>query len=70
MTRQSVQIIHEGKYAAQVPIEIVDDDGPWSPTVSLDEMKKLDRVRLALRRGDVAEAAREARVFELLPLAG
>jgi hypothetical protein len=70
MPRQSIQIIHEGKYAAQVPVEVVDDDGPWSPTLSLDEMRKLDRVRLALRRGDVAAAAKEAKIFELLPLAG
>ena len=70
MSRQSIEIIHEGRYAAQVPIEVVDDDSPWSPTLSLDEMRKLDRVRLALRRGDIAAAAKEARVFELLPLAG
>lgn len=70
MPRQTTQIIHEGKYAAQVPIEVVDDDTPWSPTMSIEEMRKLDRVRLALRRGDIAEAAKECRVFELLPLAG
>lgn len=70
MPRQSTQFIHEGKYAAQVPIEVVDDETPWSPTISVEEMRKLDRVRLALRRGDIADAAKEARIFELLPLAG
>ncbi len=67
--RRSVQLIHEGKYAAQVPIDLIEDDGPWSPYLSLDTMRKLDRVRLALRRGDVTEAAKDADVFELLPLA-
>lgn len=67
--RLSKKWIHEGRYAAEVSVEY-DDDSPWSPTLSLDEVTKLDRVRLALRRGEVAEAAKEARVFELLPLAG
>lgn len=70
MPRQSTQFVHEGKCAAQVPIEVVDDETPWSPTISVEEMRKLDRVRLALRRGDIADAAKEARVFELLSLAG
>jgi hypothetical protein len=30
---------------------------------------KLDTVSLALRRGDIAEAARYGRVFELTPVA-
>jgi hypothetical protein len=30
---------------------------------------KIEKVRLALRRGDVKAAAKLARVFELLPLA-
>jgi hypothetical protein len=62
--------VHEGKYAARVEIELEDSDAPWSPTMGLDDAHKLERVRLALRRGDVAEAAKEAKVFELLPLAG
>jgi hypothetical protein len=37
--------------------------------MSLDDAKKLEAVRLALRRGDVAEAAKHGRVFELKPIA-
>ena len=36
--------------------------------LSLDDAKKLDAVRLALRAGDVAAAARHGRVFELHPV--
>jgi hypothetical protein len=68
MSRKSVQLIHEGKYAAEVPIELIEDETGWSPHVAIDDVKKLDRIRLALRRGDVAAASREARVFELLPI--
>jgi hypothetical protein len=68
MTRKSKELIHEGKYAAEVPVELIEDDTGWSPYLSLEEARKLDTVRLALRRGDVAEAAKYGRVFELMPI--
>jgi hypothetical protein len=37
--------------------------------MSLDDAKKREAVRLALRRGDIAEAAKHGRVFELTPVA-
>ena len=65
MTRKHTKFIHEGKYAAEVEIELRYSDESWSPTMSLDDARKLEAVRLALRRGDVAEAAKYSRVFEL-----
>jgi len=69
MTRKSRELIHEGKYAAEVEIELHYSDESWSPTMSADDARKLDTVRLALKRGDVAEAAKHGRVFELKPVA-
>jgi hypothetical protein len=66
--RKTVELIREGKYAAEVAIELIDQEGSWSPTMSLDDAKKLDAVRLALKRGDVASAAKHGRVFELTPV--
>jgi len=37
--------------------------------VSAEDVRKLDEVRLALRRGDLVAAARLARVYELKPVA-
>lgn len=68
-TRKSKKFIHEGKYAAEVPVELIEDDTAWSPYLSPDEVHKLDAVRLALRRGDITEAAKYSRVFELKPVA-
>jgi len=68
MTRKSRELIHEGKYAAEVPVELIEDDSAWSPYLSPDDISKLESVRLALRRGDVAEAAKYAPVFELTPI--
>ena len=68
--RQSVELIREGRYAAEIDIELAYSDEPWSPTMSLEDGLKLERVRSALRRGDLETISADARVFELLPLAG
>ena len=68
-TRESKEFIHEGKYVAEVPVELIEDDTAWSPYLSPEEVRKLDTVRLALKRGDVAEASKYGRVFELTPVA-
>jgi len=69
MTKKSIKLIHEGKYAAEVEIELHYTDDSWSPTMSADDARKLETVMLALRRGNVAEAAKYGRVFELTPVA-
>jgi hypothetical protein len=68
MIRKSVELIHEGRYAAEVPVELIEDGTGWSPYLSIEDAKKLDAVRLALRNGEIAEAARHGRVFELNPI--
>ncbi len=65
MDRQTTGIIHEGGYAAEVPVDLHYSDESWSPTMSLADAKKLE----AVRRGDIAEAAKYGRVFELTPVA-
>jgi hypothetical protein len=67
--RNSKEIIHEGRYAAEVEIELHYSDESWSPTMSGGDARKLEAVRIALRRGDVAEAAKHGHVFELTPVA-
>jgi len=69
MPRTSKEFIREGKYAVEVPVEVIDDDTPWSPYLSSEDARKLDTVRLALRRGDIAEASKYGRVFALTPVA-
>ena len=69
MIRKTVKLIHEGRYAAEIPVDLIEDDTGWSPYLSLEDAKKLDAVRLALRKGEIGEAARHGRVFELTPIA-
>ena len=69
MTRKRAELIREGKFAAEVPVDLIEDETSWSPYLTPDDAHKLDTVRLALRRGDIAEAAKYGRVFELTPVA-
>ena len=68
MTRKTVEFVHAGKYAAEVPVELIEEEGGWSPYLSVDDAKKLDAVRSALKNGDVRTAAKRGRVFELRPV--
>jgi hypothetical protein len=62
-------MVHEGDYAAEVDVELIYEDEGWSPYLSMEEARKLDDVREALRQGDVKSAARVARVYTLTPVA-
>jgi hypothetical protein len=67
MGRRLKELIHEGDYAAEVEVELIESDGGWSPYFSLEDAQKLDAVREALRRGDLEAASKVARVFRLTP---
>jgi hypothetical protein len=68
MSRKTIRFVHAGRYAAEVPIELVPDDNAWGPYLPLEHALKLERVQEALERGDIAAASREAKVYELLPI--
>jgi len=68
-TRHHQKLVHEGDYAAEVDVELVEADQPWAPYLSLEDAYKLDDVRMALRGRDIRKASRLARVFTLTPVA-
>ena len=68
-TRSRVKYIHEGKYVAEVAVELIEDDSAWSPYLSMDDAEKLEDVRVALARGDVVAASKQASVYTLQPVA-
>jgi hypothetical protein len=67
--KKAVELIHEGRFAAEVEIELHYSDESWSPTMSGADALKLEAVREALRSGDVREVAKHGRVFEMTPVA-
>ena len=68
MNRKVTRFVHAGRYAAEVDVELIPDDDAWGPYLSMDDALKLERIQIALERGDIEAASREARVFELLPI--
>ena len=67
-TRTRTKVIHEAGYAAEVEVEFIDTCDGWSPYLSLSDAKKLDAVRRALQSGDLKQATRLGRIFELTPV--
>lgn len=67
--RHHIRLVHEGDYVAEVDIELIYTDEGWSPYLSLDDAQKLDDIRDALRKGDLRQAAKLARVYTLTPIA-
>lgn len=68
-TRRRTKYIHEGKYVAEVDVDLIETDDEWAPYLSIEDAYKLDEVRAALGRKDIAAAARTARVFTKRPVA-
>ena len=67
--RKAKRLVREGSYIAEVDVTLIEEDHEWAPFISADDMRKMDTVRLALRRGDIAAAAKLARVYEMKPVA-
>jgi len=67
--RHYSKLVHEGDYVAEVDVELIYTDEGWSPYISLDDAQKLDDIRDALRKGDLKQAAKHARVYTLTPIA-
>ena len=63
------KLIHEGRYVAEVDIELLRTEDEWSPYLSLDDAYKLDDVRQALSKGDIESASKHSRVYTLTPVA-
>ncbi len=67
--RKRTKYIHEGKYVAEVDVELIEADDDWAPYLSVEDAERLDEVRDLLRAGNLQGATRRARVFELKPIA-
>jgi hypothetical protein len=68
MKRTIIKLVCEGDYAVEIPVQLVEEEGGWSPYLSAQDATKLDAVRKALRQGDVAAAARHGQVYRLTPI--
>jgi hypothetical protein len=66
--RKHTKLVYEDEYVAKVDVELIDTDSGWSPYLLLEDAQKLDEVREALRKGELKEASRLARIYTLKPV--
>jgi hypothetical protein len=65
MSNLIVKRLREGNLLAEVEVKLIPDEVSWGPSLSLEDARKLERVRAALKKGDAAAAALDAKVFEV-----
>ena len=68
MNHKQRKLVHEGDYLAEIEVELIEAADAWAPYLSLEDARRLDEVRVALRRGDLATAGRLAKVYRLTPI--
>ena len=56
ITLKKTKLIHVGRYAAEVAVELIDDDTGWAPYLTVEDARKLDRVRELLHYERIDEA--------------
>ncbi|MBI1800421.1 MAG: hypothetical protein HY259_14305 [Chloroflexi bacterium] len=66
--KRQTKLVHEGEYVAEVEVRLIESLEGWGPYLSLEDARKLDDVREALRRGDFMTANKLARVYRLTPV--
>jgi len=67
--KDHVKLVHEGNYATEVDVKLIDSGEGWTPYLSLEDAEKLDRIREALRVENISSAKKLARVYRLTPVA-
>lgn len=66
--RKQLKSIREGKYLAEVSVELLETNESWSPYLSLEDAYKLDDVREALNKNDLEKAMSLAKIYTLEPV--
>lgn len=65
MSRKTIKMIHEKNYAAEIEVELFEDETGWSPYLASGEAEKLDKLRRALVEDDLKIATTMAKVYKL-----
>ena len=66
--RKKIKYVHEGKYMAEVEVDLIVHENEWSPYLTIEDAYKIDDVREALRRSDLKTATENATIYELHPI--
>ena len=66
--RRKKKYVHEGRYVAEVEVELIEEDNEWSPYLSLEDAYRLDDAREALKKEDIKTASQYGKIYELKPV--
>jgi len=66
--RKKKKYVHSGNYVAEVEVEMIYDDHPWAPYLTVEDAKKLDFVKSSLQKENLADASKFGRIYELKPV--
>lgn len=66
MTKRT-KFIHEGKYVAQLEVELIESKDGWAPYLSPQDAYRLDDIRTLLKAGNIQAAAKIAKIYQLTP---
>lgn len=53
---------------AEVEVCRIDDPPGWGPYLSVEDARKIDQIRTALRENDLRAASRLGRIYRLMPV--
>ena len=67
--KKRTKYIHEGRYVAEVDVQLIESEDEWAPYLSVEDACKLDDVRDLLKSGQIQAAAKKAKVYLLTPVA-
>lgn len=66
--KKKTKYIHSGNYVAEVEVDLITTEDEWSPYLSLEEAKKLDTVKEALKNNDFKRASKYGKVYKMEPV--
>ncbi|MDP6778636.1 MAG: hypothetical protein QGI83_17920 [Candidatus Latescibacteria bacterium] len=67
-TSRRTNLVHCGEYVAEVEVDLIEEDGGWSPYLKVEDAERLDEVKQALEVGDLKRASSLGRVYRLTPV--
>ena len=59
------EYIHEGRLVVEVDVTLIETESEWSPYYSIQDVRKMEAARNALRQGDLDAARKLGRVYEM-----
>ncbi|MFW6348282.1 MAG: hypothetical protein ACOC2C_06710 [Cyclonatronaceae bacterium] len=68
MTKKKTKYIHEGRYVAEMQVDLIESKDGWGPYLSVEDATRLDEVREALQREDLESASRYGSIYKLEPI--